>query len=142
MNLTLFLIWCPFSISASILSLVFITYRRLLVMFSSSLSLPLFSFSLSPFLFLSHLLLFFTPPPFLFIFILTLFVSIFLSISPHDILLPIFFLHISSQSLETEESELMGCLSYHLSAPVEAGDVARSLMKVLLRLAGHLYVDK
>ena len=46
------------------------------------------------------------------------------------------------QSLETEESELMGCLSYHLGVPVEAGDVARSLMKVLLRLAGHLYVDK
>ena len=46
------------------------------------------------------------------------------------------------QSLETEESELMGCLSYHLGTPVEAGDVARSLMKVLLRLAGHLYVDK
>jgi hypothetical protein len=36
----------------------------------------------------------------------------------------------------------MGCLSYHLGTPVEAGDVARSLMKVLLRLAGHLYVDK
>ena len=36
----------------------------------------------------------------------------------------------------------MGCLSYHLGYPVEAGDVARSLMKVLLRLAGHLYVDK
>lgn len=61
-----------------------------------------------------------------------------LSTPPSSLLLTLLF----SQSLETEESELMGCLSYHLGTPVEAGDVARSLMKVLLRLAGHLYVDK
>ena len=60
------------------------------------------------------------------------------------IILIILFIYILflSKALESDGPELSICLSNHLGHTIESGDVARSVVKVLMKLASSLFMDK